>query len=413
METKEIKYGEIIPLIGGMAVGNKKATGKDPDFLISYPAFRGNDQHAIDYFKNTPYIVLDPQTNNIPVKEAVEGEEIEEVPSVSFEGIDFVSATCPCSGLSMMNTSKKADSASARGSDAQQNQWMYKSAEYVLEHVKPKVFWGENAPGLYTNTGAGVVEKLREIAAKYEYSFSLVKTNTIFHGIPQKRERTFYFFWKSPKAPILNWYRREHKTLTEYLKEIPADATYQDKFLGFSKTEGSPYDRYLKSRGLSFQILSATWSTFIHWMVCENKVTDVLEWATENEEPGMVKIATHVQKKLDMNLGWWDASPHFTRDHINAVIYRQMTSGLHPNGERGLSVREFMHLMGLPHDMQLSNEGWNAICQNVPTNTAADWTSEVIRFCKGEITEWGDSFVKQNNTSQRIDVGATKSKVLF
>lgn len=403
----EITWGAIIPLIGGMSVGNTKSVGHNPDFLLSYPAFKANDEHAVNYFKETPYYVIDPETNKLP--ETEDGE----VPMVKFENIGFVSATCPCSGLSMMNTSQKEGSASARGSDAQQNQWMYKSAEYVLENVKPRVFWGENAPGLYTNTGVGVVEKLREIAKKYGYSFSLIKTNTILHGIPQKRERTFYFFWDSPKAPILNWYKREHKPLREYLKEIPADASYQDKFLGFSSTTDSAYDKYLKSRGLSFAIISEKWNTFIHWMVCENKVADVKEWAEANNETGMIKIADHVKKKLDMNLGWWDASPHFTRDYINAVIYRQMTCGLHPNGERGLNIREFMHLMGLPHDFELANTGWNHICQNVPTSTAADWTSEVVRFIKGEITEWGDTFVKQNNNSQRIDVGATKSKVLF
>ena len=35
----KMKYATIIPLIGGMTVANKKATGKDPEFLISWDAF--------------------------------------------------------------------------------------------------------------------------------------------------------------------------------------------------------------------------------------------------------------------------------------------------------------------------------------------------------------------------------------
>ena len=38
----------------------------------------------------------------------------------------------------------------SRGSDAVQNVWMIRSAEFVLTKIRPKVFWGENAPGLFT-----------------------------------------------------------------------------------------------------------------------------------------------------------------------------------------------------------------------------------------------------------------------
>lgn len=59
----------------------------------------------------------------------------------------------------MLNRSK--NDGTGRGSDAEINKWMFDSAEYVLGKIKPKVFWGENAPGLFTNIGEGVVEGLR------------------------------------------------------------------------------------------------------------------------------------------------------------------------------------------------------------------------------------------------------------
>ena len=40
---------------------------------------------------------------------------------------------------------------------------------------------------------------------RYGYSCSLIKTSTLLHGIPQNRVRTFYFFWKSPTVPILDY----------------------------------------------------------------------------------------------------------------------------------------------------------------------------------------------------------------
>lgn len=411
MKKQKIKFATIVPLIGGMTVGNTMATGSDPDFFLSYPAFKGNDSHAIEHFKETPYYTIDPESN-----EMIQEEGSPKIPKNLFKDVDFVTAVCPCSGLSMMNTSSKEGSSSARGADAQQNQWMYKSAEFILENVKPKVFWGENAPGLYTTAGVGVVEKLREIGEKNGYSLSLYKTNTIFHGIPQKRERTFYFFWDSPKAPILSSYRREHKPLAEYLAEVPDWATAQDVFLGLKTTEDSVYNQYLKTQETTFQEIGKNYNTFIQWMAYENKLDSVMEFAQgkdDRESKHLHKIAVHVKKKLAMGLGWWDASPHFTREHINAVIFRQMTSGLHPDATRGLNVREFMHLMGLPHDFNLASTQWNHIAQNVPTCTARDMTLEVIKYCKGEITEFGDSFVKQSNSQLRVDVGMQKSKILF
>lgn len=67
-----------------------------------------------------------------------------------------------------------------------------------------------------------------------------MKTNTELHGIPQKRIRTFYFFWNTPTVPRLSWKEKACKTLSEYLNEIPKNATLQDMFL----TEGKASERF-------------------------------------------------------------------------------------------------------------------------------------------------------------------------
>ena len=111
---------------------------------------------------------------------------------------------------------------------------MLDSSQWVLENVQPKVLMGENAPALFSATGEKVVSKLRDIGAKFGYSFSLLKTNTELHGLPQKRIRTFYFFWRSPAAPLLTWKAISPPTLLDYLKEIPGNASMQDIFIQFS-----------------------------------------------------------------------------------------------------------------------------------------------------------------------------------
>ena len=74
-------------------------------------------------------------------------------------GIDYINAVCPCSGLSSLNTSKTPGI--TRGADAVMNKWIFVTAHYVLGRIKPKVFWGENAAGLFTKIGQEIVDELR------------------------------------------------------------------------------------------------------------------------------------------------------------------------------------------------------------------------------------------------------------
>ena len=41
----KIRWGTIIPLIGGSAIGCKEATGTLPAFHLSYSPFAGNEKH--------------------------------------------------------------------------------------------------------------------------------------------------------------------------------------------------------------------------------------------------------------------------------------------------------------------------------------------------------------------------------
>ena len=399
----KFKYGSIIPLIGGMTVANQKATGDDPSFILSYPGFEGNDSHCVNHFSDTPYYLIDPETNDLP-----------EVDNALFDNVDFVSTVCPCAGLSMLNSSKD-QSGHSRGADAAQNDWMYKSAQLVLEKIQPKVFWGENAPGLYSNMGAKVVERLREIGKRYGYSFSVVKTDTYLHGIPQHRMRTFYFFWKDSEAPILGYHKRQAPMLDEYLLQVPEDASFMDKPFGLGTIHDNGWFMYAKHKGWDVKrLIESEYKTMFHWVAGQELIDDCLAWAEENDQPQMAKFMNHVKAKLAMNKGWWDGTPLIFHDATNAIIAKNACI-VHPSKERGITIREAMHLMGLPHDFEMVSNYMNHICQNVPVTTATDWTNEILRFLKGEIQEFGGDFVKQNNIAQRIDYAekTIKSKMLF
>lgn len=416
---KKIKYGLAVPLIGGMAIANENATGEKPSFILSYDAFASNDAHCVNRYKETPYVLADGDTNEI--KQTVVNEETGEVEYESafredlFEEVDFVSAVCPCAGLSMLNSNNNKDAKFGRGADAAQNDWMYKSARLVLEKVRPRVFWGENAPGLYTNMGAPVVEKLRAIGKEYGYSFSMIKTNTFLHGIPQHRQRTFYFFWRDSEAPIINYYEKEAPMLADYLDQIPEGASYTDRPF-MANLENNPWIRFVKSEGYTIEDIAEDPknNTIFQWILNNDLREKAIEFAEKIEDAPMFKFLNHTKKKQAEGKGWWDGSPLVFKTATNSIIAKN-SAIVRPGTERGINLREAMWLMGLPHDFELVGTNNNHVCQNVPVTTATDWTNEVIKFINGEFTEFGGDFVKQNNISKKIDLTEQKLKtaVLF
>ena len=205
-KVRDVRWATIIPLVGGSATGCYDATGVKPSYHLSYSAFDKNEKPLEQYWPDIPRIKLD---------------EKHELPGQS---VDFINTVCPCAGLSLLSTAKTKEVRD------KSNKWMLESADVVLGKIKPRVFWGENAPGLFTNMGGWVREILIEKAKKYGYSFSLYRTTTSKHGIPQNRLRTFYFFWDSKTPPILNYYDRPKKDFGDYLAEVPPWATAQDEF---------------------------------------------------------------------------------------------------------------------------------------------------------------------------------------
>lgn len=398
IEGREIRFASIVPLIGGFTIGNSMATGNKPTALFTYDGFQANESHLRNYWPDVPYINLDQSDQSSVV-----------------DRLDFVSTTCPCAGLSMLNYSK--DGGKSRGSSAAQNEWMYRSAKYVLGELKPRVFFGENAPGLFGEIGKGVVEKLFEIAQDYGYSMSLMKTSTAKHGIPQERSRTFYFFWDSEYAPVLNYYNRERKDLVNYLAEVPADASFNETFNTW-KLEDLPTIRFLEEeKNLKWSdIMADEDKGTLNWYIVKNGWLDECIEYTDKIMPDSVdsRVLHHIKAKLADGKGFWDGSPRLGTDHFNAVISKNMVCGAHPEEKRFITLREYMHLMGLPHEFELlKKEHWNHIAQNVPTVTARDWTLEVIKYIKGDLASSGQKLFRQNNLSATPTISTEKSSVLF
>ena len=90
--SKELKWGTIIPLIGGSAIGCKKSAGNEPAFHLSYEAFAANESHIEKYWPDVQMYRLDH-------------EELE-IPNQTFNEVDYVNSVCPCAALSQLNSAR-------------------------------------------------------------------------------------------------------------------------------------------------------------------------------------------------------------------------------------------------------------------------------------------------------------------
>ena len=127
----------IIPLNGGLALGCERATNYLPELVMTYPDFSKNAVHLKNYWKKYGIQFHNVSDSKLPS---------------NYSSMAFIAALPPCAGLSMLNRS------STRGSNAAQNKWIIKTAEYILSEVKLKEFWGENAPAMFT--ADTLIEKL-------------------------------------------------------------------------------------------------------------------------------------------------------------------------------------------------------------------------------------------------------------
>ena len=383
----EIKYACVVPLVGGMALGATKALGNKPAYMLSYSAFAGNDSMLTDYWKDVPYHLIDPTTNTLSENQLAQNSR----------QVDFVAALCPCAGLSQLNNGKK------RGADAPQNDWMYKSTEFVLENIKPQVLWGENAPGLFGPIGIPVVDRLRDIGEQNGYSMTILRTTTMLHGVPQNRVRAFYFFWRSEKAPLLNWISKEKPSIVDFLEGVNPYLDNEEVKQKTLELQNDPLYIWLKQEfGDWRSFMRQKKGSMMDVMINSGKANEYISWVKEHY-PLHAKKAEHALFKRTNGMGFWDGSPFLPTDFTGAFTGARMNA-IHPVDDRVFTRRELMYFMGLPNDMKTPPpEHMGRVFQNVPSATSADWTLEVVKFIKGELVSSDHSFVKQDNIAQRTE----------
>lgn len=387
-----MKHSTIIPLIGGEVLASDEVWNTTPEYILTYSPFEANESHLRNYYKtvkgfDVPYIQLDKG-------------------GVAPHSVDVISSVCPCAGLSQYH--------SKAGEDNQNNQWMEKTARYVLGEVKPKVFWGENAPALVGKIGEFMLKKLRQIGLENGYGMSLFLTKNILHGVPQFRKRTFYFFWRKDvfgeKTPVFNTYAREHIRIEDLIASASKFNFQQEPINKKTPSKDDPYYRYLLEEvhgGIShreyFSLLETknVRGNDVESLIIESghDYNKVGEWMNENGYDREVPKCERKFKKLGEGGNIMRRGTIVPKDYIGAFVGHYPTVLTHPYEDRYITYREAMTIMGLPSDYELLNpeKSVNHICQNVPFQTAKDMATEIKAVFDGERKMINTDFLFQNN----------------
>lgn len=388
-----MRHATIIPLIGGEAIASTNVFGHRPDYILSYSAFIGNESHLLNYWNNeVPYYLLD-EGKSYPHK------------------VDVVSSVCPCAGLSLFSMDY--------GEHNQNNQWMKKTADFVLGEMKPQVFWGENAPTLAGKIGKPIREYMYEVARKNGYTMTLYRTKSLLHGVPQVRERTFYFFWKEDgKTPLLGYYKREHKKIEDVIIDA-GKSNFQMEPINKKKPTDDPYYRFLLEEvmggmthreffdsidygKISVRYLDAK-SLIEHYGYSYKKVG---EWMKKEGYDHEVEKCNRMHDKLASGKNIMRRGTIIPKDYIGAFVGHYPMMLTHPHEDRYITYREAMTIMGLPQDYELLNpkKSYNHICQNVPVQTAEDMATEVKEYLAGNRQMITSNMTYQSNHTQSFEV---------
>jgi site-specific DNA-cytosine methylase len=380
-------HASIIPLIGGETLGTEKAFGTRPEYFMSFEAFWANDRHIVNYYNNeVPYHVLDK--NDKPSKK-----------------VDVVASVCPCAGLSKMHHNY--------GDHNENNKWLLDTTKFVLEEMKPEVLWGENAPGLAGKIGKNVREQMYKIGRSYGYSMTLYRTKSMLHGVPQVRERTFYFFWRGDKTPVLEYYERKHTPIEQVILNAKGN-TLQDPINNKTPSK-DPWYRYILeviNKGMSHREFSAQVEpskargndSFSYIEKSGHSYPVVSEWLKNNGYEREAASALRKHEKLESGGSIMRRGVIVPKDFIGAFVGHYPTMLTHPVEDRFITYREALSIMGHPDNFELLDpkNSSNHICQNVPVQTAADMATEVREYLAGNRQTIDSTYTVQYNGTRTI-----------
>jgi len=401
-----LTWAAIQPLTGGAYFAGEQSFGKQANWILSYPGLEkeifgkdgslrgiGNERHFLEYLKKKkklpPYVqfnrgMFDDINGPVAITNDNEYSNANFNPEdTTLKSVDLIVSVPVCSGLSAANTADHGKD------DSMKNNNLKFLTKFVLQSVRPKVYLFENAPALYTPKGKVVRDYLNEIAEVSGYSVTYVKTDTYLHDNIQYRPRTYVIFWKWLKddipPPVIGFESKKVGTITEYLSRIPTNATQNTKeFECYTLDGNQEYAFISKKFGKNWRDTVGRYR--LKSFIILNGLAD--EFYKFHKDEKLKAHYDYCLGKKAIGMGYYDRSFFSVANEKMPTVYHGNTwSALHPIEDRCFTFREYMHFMGLPHDLNYLHNFHSfgsVVGQNVPVRTTKFWIDE----CRKVLEDW-------------------------
>lgn len=361
-----MKHAFIVPLIGGQAIAQAAAFGEKPSFMQSFIPFADNDEHIRRWWPDVPFDLLDDGAK------------------VARPQVVVVGSTCPCAGLSSLSQAASAQS--------KVNDWLYTVANQVLNVLKPEVYWGENAPALSSQMGWFVANKLHAIGRAAGYTFSMYRTKSALHGLPQTRQRTFFFFWRRDdgKIPVLPWIQKPQISIEDWFATKRPTDKMSTKFIrAFKPSSMDAYafllDHYKCDHAAFVKKLTKTMpiTLFLHK---HGLMDEAAAWLDEHKSADANNVRKW-QAKYNNQSAPFERYLILPRRHIPSFVNPLPYVMAHPFEDRFPNIREMLDMMGLPLNFTSDFNHRNIlhITQNVPFVPAFDTANMITQYLEGKL----------------------------
>lgn len=421
-----MKVLSVFPLIGGGYLGVEYLQNIRPDIDIenldigfSLSGAKANEESLIEnrpidiVYWDEKYADVECHCMTCDAESNDYDEECKRIEACIADNKDYISqadiilSIPPCSSLCMLNASK----ASRTGKGNRSSQIIIRCVEFALKSGVP-YFCFENAPALAARAGLSLLEQIEDKMKKYPgYSMNIIKTSTVFHGVPQKRSRAFVMLTKGDLPRKLD-FEVKITDLMDVIGDISEDGlsyatepqTELQKYFRAKSTELSGVDvtaneKYLKTWNKVFEFLGVPRHTCLFKVVEDVNEEEFLarwdayDWGDINVDQER-KFFSRIIKKVAQGKGFWSYEPLTTKlaggfdvRGTTAIVGKNMGRYVHPNGKRVLNFREECRMMGIPDDFIIPAKRKHHITQNVPATTFARMIEQLVDYQKKEQAE--------------------------
>ena len=251
------------------------------------------------------------------------------------EDLTIIAGGPPCRGFSQSNLR-------TRNLNNPLNH-LYKDFFRFVRELQPTVFLLENVQGLKTLHGGAVLQDILRLGAKYGYHVRWSVVNAEDYGVPQKRKRIIFVGTSAETTTLFCVDEKETVSVRQAMDDLPFLGN-GNKFDLLDYARSSNLSEYQKMmRKNNRKVVKNNWVTRNNSLVLE-RYKHVPQGGNWRDLPAHL---LHNYKNLDNchrwiyhRLEWDDTSVTISNFRKNMLI--------HPEQDRGLSVREAARLQSFP-----------------------------------------------------------------